>query len=59
VTAVRSIKFHTYDGIERPPDTVYDVDDAYVETVIALGMAIRVESPKADKPADKPPKSKK
>ena len=52
---MQSVKHHTYDAIERPPGTVYDVDEAFVETVIALGMAIRVP----EKPEPKPVVAKK
>jgi hypothetical protein len=46
---VLSLRFHTYDGVERPEGTTYDADPAYVDTLEALGMARRVAE--GDKPA--------
>jgi len=60
VITVRSIKFHTYDGIERPPNARYTIVDTpligaadLAETVLALGLAVREDPPK---PPAKPKK---
>jgi hypothetical protein len=41
---VESLRLHTYDGVERPEGTIYEADEPYVETLVAIGMARRVET---------------
>jgi hypothetical protein len=53
---VESLRYHTYDGVERPEGTVYEADEQYVETLEATGMARRVAAePAAVEPAAVPP----
>jgi len=42
---VESVRLHTYDGVARPEGTVYEADEQYVETLVAIGMARRVAAP--------------
>ncbi len=49
---VESLRLHTYDDVARPEGTVYEADEQYVETLVALGMARRA----APAPATAPPK---
>jgi len=53
---VVSLRWHTYNGIERPEGTTYDLDPDHpdtLETLEATGMARRVtaESVKKEPPA--------
>ena len=50
---VESMRLHTYDDVGRPEGTVYEADEQYVETLVALGMARRVVAAAAPPP---PPK---
>jgi len=56
---VESLRFHTYDGVDRPAGTAYDADAAYVETLEATGMARRVPAAAPTPPPPDPPKTKK
>jgi hypothetical protein len=43
MVSMTSITDHSYDAIDRPMGTVYDVDPRYVDTLIALHFARRTE----------------
>lgn len=53
-TMVESIKWHTYEGKEHPVGDTYPIEDAYVSSVVAQGMAIpvhRVEATPKETPS--------
>jgi hypothetical protein len=50
---VESVRLHTYDGVARPEGTIYEAEEQYVETLVALGMARRAPAAAAAPP---PPK---
>jgi hypothetical protein len=54
---VESLRWHTYDGVERPEGTVYEADEQFLETLEAIGMARR-SAPTAAPPATPPPPRK-
>jgi hypothetical protein len=58
---VKSLRFHTYNGIDRPEGTVYEIDPEHpetLETLEATGMAQRVtaDEPPAKKEPARPPR---
>lgn len=42
---MRSVKYHTYNAIPHDIGDTYDADAAYVDSLIALGFAVRAETP--------------
>jgi hypothetical protein len=53
---VQSLRFHTYEGVDRPEGVIYDAEAAYVETLEATGMVRR--APDAPEAPEKAPKKK-
>jgi hypothetical protein len=51
--SMKSLRYHTYDGVERPEGTIYEADEQFVETLEATGMARRV-TPASEAKAEKP-----
>lgn len=61
---VQSLRWHTYNGLDRPEGVSYQIDPTYpetLETLEALGMAKRVSTAVEAPPAKKepPPPAKK
>jgi hypothetical protein len=56
IVKVESLRYHTYDAVERPEGTIYEAEEQYVETLEATGMARRVAAePAAAEPISIPP----
>jgi hypothetical protein len=51
---VESLRYHTYDAVERPEGTIYEAEEQYVETLEALGMVKPMIEP-SPQPMPPPP----